>query len=268
MTDLAPAPPPAPAESAPAAPDAEIVIHLDRNEIRLPLFEGPMDLLLTLIRKQEIDIYDIPIALITEQYLSYLEAMQELNINVAGEFLEMAATLILIKSKMLLPPDPEEEGEAEAVEDPRKELVDRLLEYEKFQEAAQELYTRQELEAGTWTVSRLGEVAPDADELVCVSLMDLVGAFRNVLQRLEERRVVEIDREAVTVAEKIDQIRQILRHRKTIRFSSFFREGITRLHVVVLFIAVLELVRTKDVLVRQEAFEDDILIIRRQKRAS
>ncbi len=247
----------------------EIIVSGERNEIRLPLFEGPLELLISLIRKQEIDIYDIPISLIAGQYLEYLQAMRELNLNVAGEFLEMAATLILIKSRMLLPPDPKEESDAEAedYEDPRRELVEKLLEYERFQEAAQDLYTRQEVESGTWSVSRMKEVIPNEEELVSVSIMDLLSSFRSILRRLEDRRIVELEREAITVAEKIEQIREILKTRKTIRFSSFLRPGISRLHVVVFFIAMLELTRMKFVLLRQEGFGEDILIIRRHKAA-
>ena len=258
------APPP-----ADAAGFEEIIISGERNEIRLPLFEGPLELLVSLIRKQEIDIYDIPISLLTEQYLAYLQAMRELNLNVAGEFLEMAATLILIKSRMLLPPDPAEDSasEAEDFEDPRKELVEKLLEYERFQEAAQDLYTRQEVESGTWSVSRMKEVVPNEEELVSVSLMDLLSSFRSILRRLEDRRIVELEREAITVAEKIEHIREILKTRKTVRFSSFLRPGISRIHIVVYFIAVLELTRMKFVLLRQEGFGEDILIIRRQKAA-
>jgi hypothetical protein len=119
----------------------------DHCEIRLPVFEGPLDLLLHLIRKESIDVYDIPIARITEQYLGYIQLMQDLNVNVAGEFLEMAATLIYIKSRMLLPAEPAADGEMAAEEDPRAELVERLLEYERFKNAAQTLYEREQLES-------------------------------------------------------------------------------------------------------------------------
>src|SRR5262249_22154615 len=133
------------------APEREEEARRDAYRVKLEIFEGPLDLLLYLIRKDEIDIYDIPIAHITEQYLSYLGLMQELDIAVAGDFLVMASTLIYIKSKLLLPPDPKAEGEEDLNEDPRAELVERLLEYQKYKSASQMLYSRGEIEGACYT---------------------------------------------------------------------------------------------------------------------
>src|SRR5215813_9480528 len=154
-------------------------------KISLPLYEGPLDLLLDLIRKQKLDIYDIPIAKITEQYLSYLHLIQEMNVDVASEFLVIAAQLIYIKSRMLLPPDPDAvEGEAE---DPRTELVRRLLEYEKFKNAAQMLYQREMLENASW--NNPGDMPFAEEEVepqVAVGLFDLLRAFRDIVERAKQ----------------------------------------------------------------------------------
>jgi segregation and condensation protein A len=234
----------------------------DHCEIRLPVFEGPLDLLLHLIRKESIDVYDIPIARITEQYLGYIQLMQDLNVNVAGEFLEMAATLIYIKSRMLLPAEPAADGEMAAEEDPRAELVERLLEYERFKNAAQTLYEREQLESGMWTVSRFHEVVPPGEELVSVSLFDLLDAFRGILQRIEDRTALSMDREAITVAEKIGEIQAAFSRRRRLKFSELAGNRLTRSHLVVLFIAILELVRMRCVKVRQDDLFADFWVIR------
>ena len=254
-----------PADVIPAAPEPSpgaLVTAGDRCEIRLPVFEGPLDLLLHLIRKESIDIYDIPIARITEQYLEYIRLMEDLNVNVAGEFLEMAATLIYIKSRMLLPAEPVPEGEMAPEEDPRAELVERLLEYERFKSAAQTLYQREQLESGMWSVSRYNEVVPPGEELVSVSLFDLLDAFRGILQRIEDRAAVAVDREAITVAEKIAEIEAAFSQRKKVKFSELAVGRLTRPHLVVLFIAILELARMRCIRVRQDELFADFWIIR------
>lgn len=271
------APDPSPNAAVPAVPDSQpgadipaasgpppgtLVTEGDRCEIRLPVFEGPLDLLLHLIRKESIDIYDIPIARITEQYLEYIRLMEDLNVNVAGEFLEMAATLIYIKSRMLLPAEPVPEGEMAPEEDPRAELVERLLEYERFKSAAQTLYQREQLESGMWSVSRYHEVVPPGEELVSVSLFDLLDAFRGILQRIEERAGVAVDREAITVAEKIAEIEATFSQRKKVKFSELAAARLTRPHLVVLFIAILELTRMRCIRVRQDELFSDFWIIR------
>lgn len=240
-----------------------IIDRGESHEVRLADFEGPLDLLLHLIRKEQVDIYDIPIALITTRYLEYIELMQDLNINLAGEFLEMAATLIYIKSRMLLPPEPSPEGDEAVAEDPRQELVERLLEYEQFKNAAQVLYTREQIETGVMTADRIREVVPPEEELLSVSLFDLIAAYKNVLRQLDERAILEMERENVTVAEKIAQVREMLEQKKKLRFTDLVRLSPARTHVVVLMLALLELARMRDVRLRQDGLFSEIWIIRK-----
>src|SRR5215468_8974859 len=167
-------------------------------KISLPLYEGPLDLLLDLIRRQKLNIYDIPIAKITQQYLDYLHMMEEMNIDLASEFLLMGAQLIYVKSRMLLPPDPDAGPEEE--EDPRAELVRRLLEYEKFKHAAQMLYQREMIENAVW--SNPGEPLLGEAELepeVTVTLYDLLLAFRDVVKRAEARPLMQVQRDEFSV---------------------------------------------------------------------
>src|SRR6267142_2624602 len=167
-------------------------------KISLPIYEGPLDLLLDLIRRQKLDIYDIPIAKITEQYLEYLHLMEQLNVDVASEFLVIAAQLIYIKSRMLLPPDPDATPEEQ--EDPRAELIRRLVEYEKFKNAAQMLYQRELVENAAW--SNPGSIAMEDSELepeVAVSLYDLLLVFRDVLKRAEQRPFMQVDRDEFSI---------------------------------------------------------------------
>ncbi len=162
--------------------------------IRLEGFEGPLDLLLHLIKREELDIWNIPIAHVTEQYLSYLHLMQDLNINLAGDWLVMAATLIYIKSRMLLPPDPVQESSPDELsEDPRKELVYQLLEHQKFRNAAQMLYTREEVENAVWN-SPPQDVREDEKGVVAVTLFDLLKAFAEVVKRFEAQGAMESTR--------------------------------------------------------------------------
>src|SRR5580700_9828763 len=174
------------------------------------LYEGPMDLLLDLIRKQDIDIYDIPIARITAQYLAYVEKIRELDVNVAAEFIYMAAVLIHIKSKMLLPRDPD--AAAEQQEDPRNELVNRLLEHEKFKSAAQMLLQKQQIEDAVLTNPSLKEFmeAEGTEPEIAADVIDLVKTFQQVLERLRTKPVINIDEETVTVGQMIDYLRRRL----------------------------------------------------------
>src|SRR5262249_42978847 len=172
----------------------EDLSSMEDLKISLPLYEGPLDLLLDLIRRQKLDIYDIPIARVTGQYLDYLHLMEEMNVDVASEFILIAAQLIYIKSRMLLPPDPDASPEEQ--EDPRAELVRRLLEYEKFKNAAQMLYQREMIENASW--SNPGEVVMEARELepeLNVTLYDLLLAFRDVVKRAEQRPLMEVSRD-------------------------------------------------------------------------
>ncbi len=210
---------------------------------KLPAFEGPLDLLLHLIRENRIDIYDIPIAQITRQYTAYLDLMQELNLEIAGEFLVMAATLIHIKSKMLLPAD--EEEKEEPAEDPRAELVQRLLEYRAYKESCLHLRKREDVWKDIFRRS-----APDKDDiefepeplLFEANVFDLISAFQRLMEKAPEQ-AVEITREKLTVADRINYVVERLEKEDGIRFEDLFAEGCARLTLIVTFLALLEVVR-------------------------
>ncbi len=223
--------------------------------IRLEGFEGPLDLLLHLIKREEMDISDIPIARVTEQYLSYLQVMQDLNINLAAEWLVMAATLIYIKSRMLLPPDPvRDSGEDEQADDPRKELVYQLLEHQKFKNAAQMLYTREEVENAVWN-SPPRDVQEQGNEVIAVTLFDLLRAFHEVVKRFEAVAGMELEQEEVTLEQKIAELRRLLMVHDSMVFSSFFSQAASKRHLIVTFLALLELVRLNEIrLFQKKAF--------------
>lgn len=243
-------------EQPPAAnPEADAIT------IRLESFEGPLDLLLHLIRREEIDIWNIPISRITEQYLAYLEMMKDLNINLAGDWLVMAATLIYIKSRMLLPPDPAAEA-AEAPEaDPRSELVYQLLEHQKFKNAAQMLHEREEVENAVWNHPP-AEALQEGKDVVSVNLFDLLQAFHEVVKRFESQQAMEVTGEEVSVEQKVSDIRNRLLLHDTILFTSFFSEAPSRHHLIVTFLALLELVRLREVWLYQKKAFDEIYISR------
>jgi len=221
--------------------------------VRLEGFEGPLDLLLHLIKKNKLNIADIPIALITEQYLDYLKLMKVLNLDVAGEYLLMAATLLHIKSRMLIPASAEgEEEEAEA--DPRAELVRRLLEYQKYKEAALELEGRPQLDRDVFVRSAPPEKEEPGEEKVEVGLFELLEAFRKLLERAAVENVHEVALEPVTLEKKVQEILALLQNDKRSRaFHTFFPEGVSRRVIVVTFLAILELVKMKAVRIFQAA---------------
>ena len=225
---------------------------IDDLKISLPLYEGPLDLLLDLIRKQKVDIYDIPIARITEQYLEYLHVIQELNIDGAGEFVFMAAQLIYIKSRMLLPPDPDAvDGEAE---DPRSELVRRLLEYEKFKNAAQMLYQRELVEKVSW--NNPGEVPFEDSELepqMTVTLHDLLLAFREVVKRAEERPLMEVSRDEFSIEQMMGYLfDRVVSSRRDVTLTEVLPAINSRRGLITAFLALLELTRLKAIFLRQD----------------
>ncbi|MEJ2246023.1 MAG: segregation/condensation protein A [Acidobacteriota bacterium] len=236
-----------------------ITIHLDA-------FEGPLDLLLHLIRKEEVDIWDIPIARITEQYLEYIQIMKDLNINMAAEWLMMASTLIYIKSRMLVPQEKSEESEDEDIEDPRHELVYQLLEHQKFKNAAEMLYTREEVENAVWNKPPENALE-DANEIVAVSLFDLLKAFHEVVRRFEEQQVLEVDKEEVTVEQKIEDIRNRLLIHDQILFSALFGEIRSKRQLIVTFLALLELVRMNEVWLYQKGAFQEIQISKKKENA-
>jgi len=224
--------------------------------INLPSYEGPLDLLLDLIRKQEMDIHNIPIAKITEQYLDYLHQLEKLDIDVSADFIYMAATLIHIKSKMLLPVDPLLAAEEQ---DPRDELVHRLLEHEKFKNAAQLLYQKQQVEANVWSHPDKSLYGGDEvqGELV-VSLVDLVKTFQQVLERRKEVPQFGLRRDTVSIAQMMDRLRQrLVVTDDPVSLIEFFETCETRNAMIVALLAVLEMVRMQAVLlVQSDLFED------------
>ena len=230
--------------------------------VKLEAYEGPLDLLLDLIRKQELNIYDIPIARITKQYLNYLHLMDELNIDLGGEFVFMAATLIYIKSRMLLPPDPN--APPEDLEDPRTELVHRLLEHEQFKNAAQMLQSKRVLEEAMWSEPGIAEFAEAEDEPgLTVSTFELVSAFREILERARQRTPLAIVREEVTVAEMIEHVRDVLRSRRgAVRLDDLAAGFLSRQALVALLLALLELVRLHALLLSQKELFAPITIER------
>jgi len=234
-------------------------------KVQLPIFEGPLDLLLHLIKKEELDIYDIPVARVTEQYLEHLEVMKLLDLDIAGEFILMAATLMHIKSKMLLPAtETEEEMQEEA--DPREELVKRLLEYKKYKEAASDLkemkFKQQE------TFSRLTKdgkaiAKEDEDELGFeASLFDLITAFTKVLKDVPKEVFHKIVGDEFSVSDKIHEILHMLVQAKTIFFSKLFKDAKNKGEIVAIFLAVLELVKLKEVAVMQADAFGEIELMR------
>lgn len=237
----------------------------DLYEIKLPVFEGPLDLLLHLIKENKIDIYDIPISFITGRYLEYIGLMKELNLEIAGEFLVMAATLIHIKSRMLLPVD-EDAGEEER-EDPRLELVQRLLDYQAFKEAAFVLKEKEEDAAKVF--SRAADVTEEEEEspeqyLFDVNIFDLLGAFKKVLDAVPPE-VKTITKETLTVKDRMLTITELLESSETIRFEEIFRGSQTRIQVIVTFLAILELLRLGLARAYQEKEFGNIWIINRGK---
>jgi segregation and condensation protein A len=225
--------------------------------INLPVYEGPLDLLLDLIRKQEMDIHNIPIAKITEQYLDYLHGLEKLDVDVAADFIYMAATLIHIKSKMLLPADPLAGPEEQ--QDPRDELVHRLLEHEKFKNAAQLLYQKQQIEDHVWSRPDRELYTGDAIEgEMVVSLVDLVKTFQQVLERRKEVARFELRHETVTIAQMMERLRRrLIATDDPVSLVEFFETCETRNAMIVALLAVLEMVRMQAViLVQSELFAD------------
>jgi segregation and condensation protein A len=230
------------------------------------LYEGPFDLLLDLIRRQNVNIYDIPIAQITTQYLDYIAGLRDLDVEVAAEFLVVAATLIQIKSKMMLPAEPLLPGEAAV--DPREALVQRLLEHEAFQKAAAQLHERQRLEEASWSRpawgQALGEAADEEPGELAVGVHDLVATFRQVLQRLQERPQFEIPRDAeVSVRDMMEQIHRLLSATEgSVSVRPLLQRASSRGALLAAFLAVLELVRLHIALLRQDRPFGEILLKR------
>jgi segregation and condensation protein A len=233
--------------------------------VKLDAYEGPLDLLLDLIRKQQINIYDIPIARITHQYLDYLHMLEELNIDVAGEFIFMAATLIYIKSRMLLPLDPT--APAEEQEDPRAELVHRLLEHEQFKNAAEMLNSKRMVEDAMWSKPGIEEFTEAEDEPgLAVSVFDLIAVFREILERAKKRPSMEIRREEVTVAQMVEHVKTVLRASPgPVPLEELVGDYLWRQALIALFLALLELVRLRAILLRQKGLFTPIAVAKSKR---
>lgn len=237
-------------------------------KLKLEVFEGPLDLLLYLIKKSDIEITDIPISEITEQYMAYIDMMKMLDLDLVGDFLVMAATLMQIKSKMLLPPDPSDvEGE---VEDPRDELVRRLSEYQKFQEIANELkekeLKRRDLYGRSLDEETKNQLREDAKEVYFdVNLFDLINALTDALKKVPEDVLHKIVKEEFTVEQKIHDILHLLLDESTIMLSDLFGRSRSKIEIIVTFLGILELIRLKEVKVLQKRLFSDIEIQRNKE---
>ncbi|HXZ39609.1 MAG TPA: segregation/condensation protein A [Terriglobales bacterium] len=227
------------------------------------LYEGPLDLLLDLIRNQDIDIYDIPIARITAQYLAYVEKLRELDVNVAAEFVYMAAVLIHIKSKMLLPRNPAAASEEQ--EDPRSELVNRLIEHEKFKSAAQMLMQKQQIEDAVRSNPAIRDFmdAEGTEPEIAADVIDLVKTFQQILERARNRPMIQVDEDKVTVGQMIDYLkRRLALEDRPIRLKQLLRNIESRQTLVCMFLALLELVRLQAIQLRQDRLFGEILLRR------
>jgi segregation and condensation protein A len=236
--------------------------------VQLEQYEGPLDLLLDLIHKQKINIYDIPIAKITAQYLEYMERASELNIELGAEFVYMAATLIHIKSRMLLPRDPALDGQAGQEEDPRQELVARLIEYQQFKNAAEMLHQKRLVEEAIWSNPQIQHFLSDEDSPgLAVTLFDLVRTFQAVLERAKAKPLYEVDQEEVSVPQMILYLKSLLRDKPpshTLSFTQLLEAQRSRKAMICLFLAILELVRMQAIAIGQkDAFAD--ITIRKHK---
>ncbi|HEX8722165.1 MAG TPA: segregation/condensation protein A [Pyrinomonadaceae bacterium] len=237
----------------------EISAASSGEELKLVLgeFAGPMDLLLYLIRQEQVSIYDIPIARITDEYLRYLRLMGGMDITVASDFLVMAATLIEIKSRMLLPRDPTVSEEELAEDDPRRELVERLLEHQKYKAAAEMLWSRATVEQAVYTRAPL-ETDKENPE-VSAGAFDLLRVFQQILARRKEEVMMEIERDEVTMAEMLERLRNMIFSAGELNMRDFFERAETRRELVLAFLSVLELVRTTQIKLFQSQTFGDIV---------
>jgi segregation and condensation protein A len=237
-------------------------------KIRLDMFEGPLDLLLYLVKKDHLNIYDIPIAKVTQQYLEYINFMQLLDLNIVGEFLVEAATLMQIKSKMLLPA--EESAALEEEDDPRAELVKRLLEYEKFKQIAEELRER---EVGQQDVFKRPKTdlpvdvkTQDKEEAYFeVSIFDLISAFSKALKDVPREVFYEVIKDQFTVEQKVHDILHLLLVETEIKLSELFLKAKSKMEIIVIFMAILELAKMKEIIARQNAEFEEIVILRNKE---
>ena len=241
-----------------AGAEPEISESRQGEELKLVLgeFAGPLDLLLYLIRQEQVSIYDIPIARISNEYLKYLRMMQSMDITVASDFLVMAATLIEIKSRMLLPRDPAADEEL-AADDPRRDLVERLLEHQKYKAAAELLWSRATVERAVYTRAPLETDKSNPE--IAAGAFDLLRVFQEILARRKEEVLMEIEREEVTMAEMIERLRNMIFSAGSLNLRDFFERAGTRRELVLAFLSVLELVRTTEIKLFQKQTFGDIV---------
>lgn len=235
--------------------------------VHLEHYEGPLDLLLDLIRKQQINVYDIPIASITAQYLEYMQRALELDIELSAEFVYMAATLIHIKSRMLLPRDPELE-KISPEEDPRKELVERLLEHERFKNAAEMLQQKRLIEENVWSNPQIGQFSDDGEPSLAVTLVDLVNTFQQVLERAKNRPIYDVADEDITVPQMISRLKELLEQTPTgssLSAVELFERQPSRRSMVAMFLAILEMVKLQAIVLTQKDSFGDIRIKRHKR---
>ncbi len=236
-------------------------------KIKLEIFEGPLDLLLYLVKKDHLNIYDIPIAKVTEQYLQYLNLMQMLDLNIAGEFLVMAATLMQIKSKMLLPAEEGASSEEEQ-EDPREELVRRLLEYEKFKEIASDLRQKETDQREIFKRPKLeAQKKPQENKEAYfeASIFDLINAFSRALKDVPKEVFYEVVKDKFTIEEATHKILHLLLVKTEVRLSELFNQAKNKLEIIVTFLAVLELIKVKEITARQSELFQEIDIVRNKE---
>ena len=235
----------------------------------LEQYEGPLDLLLDLIRKQQIDIRDIPIASITAQYLAYLEKAREMDLDIGAEFVFMAATLIHIKSKMLLPTDPALRKEGEEEEDPREELVERLLEHERYKNAAEMLQQKRLIEENVWSNPQMKQFAAEIEDPgLAVDMFDLVKALSQVMERLQNRPTYEINDETVSVSDMVAHLRNLLRESrkdKPVFILQVMEQQKSRRAMICLFLAVLEMVKLQAAQILQKDLFGEIALGRGER---
>jgi len=226
------------------------------------VYDGPLDLLLDLIRKQDIDIYDIPIGRITAQFLAYVEGLKQTEVDAAADFIYVASLLIHIKSRMLLPRAQAEGADGEQ-EDPRRELVERLLEHERFKNAAQMLLQKQQIEAATWTNPAIREFRGEegTEQEIAADTVDLVRVFREILERARQRPVLDVNEDAVTVSQMLDYVRRrLIMEDRPVSLSSLLRNTRSERALICMFLALLEMVRLQAILLRQDGNFHEVYI--------
>lgn len=235
-------------------------------KIKLEIFEGPFDLLLYLIKKDEINVYDIPVATILEQYLQYLELMRLLDLNIAGEFIVMAATLMQIKSKMLLPQETNLADEIpEDEKDPRAELVKRLLEYKQFKEAADQLRVKERARQDIFKRHKVAEDEENGGSFFEASLFDLINAFSKALKDVPRELIYEVIKDEFTVEGKVHDLLHLFMNKPRIRLAELFSAARSKIEIIATFLAVLELIRLKEVMVMQKGLFGEIEVLRNRE---